>query len=237
MRKAEFPPDPIAAIVADNGAARRRADDAPEMKLTLPGQNRRRDQHGFARHRESRALHPDDHEDREIAVGRRDSLADRARTPCQPRQAARSRQAQGVGPHLAPRRLRRRFRDPGKSHRDVVGRAHAAERRLDQERPHAACAANAPSTAASSFSCTISRASRAWSVGWPRPHQALRAGGDGQRGVETRLDIGFRRGQRPPGEPCSNSIDRALSFVRPRPRRRRVSDPTGWGKCGGGAIP
>ena len=33
--EAEFPPDPVAAIVADDGAGRRRADDAPEVKLSL----------------------------------------------------------------------------------------------------------------------------------------------------------------------------------------------------------
>src|SRR5208282_755070 len=47
-RKAKFAADPIAAIVAEDRSGCGGADHAVEMKLSFAGQNRGRDEHGFA---------------------------------------------------------------------------------------------------------------------------------------------------------------------------------------------
>ena len=75
-----------------------------------------------------------------------------------------SGQATRVGAHFAPRGRGGGLGDRGKTSRNVVGRAHAAERGLDEERrPRPSARRKRLRSAASIFSCTMSRASRALS--------------------------------------------------------------------------
>ena len=108
---------------------------------------------------------------------------------------------------------------------------------LSRNAPHAACAAKAPSTAASSFSCTISRASRACSVGWPG-HIRLCVRAAMVSAASTPVwTLAFAMASDRLARRFETMI-RALSFVRPRRRRRRpLSDLTRWGKSRGGATP
>ena len=73
-RKAEFAADPIAAIVAEDRARRRRRDHPIDVQRSMGGEDRGGDQNGLAGHRNPGALHRDDQEDREIAVGRDEML-------------------------------------------------------------------------------------------------------------------------------------------------------------------
>ena len=165
-RKAELSPDPIAAIVAEDRPGRRGADDAVEVELPLAGQDRRRDQHRFARHRNAGALQADDDENCEIAVGceipvqvmHKIHVRKSAFAPVRRRALARTVRRAGLAAAWAI---------PVRPIDTSLGERTPPNAAFSMKAPHAAWAAKAPSIAASTFSCTMSWASRAFSEGLP----------------------------------------------------------------------